>query len=219
VKTTHAGFLLAATLLGACGDDGGSDAGVDGPPDPCAPLMTFTGEYVAWDSGASFMGINVAEFTLRSDPSKTDTTAPNGRFEMCIPPADGFVDITPPAGSNIVGGSVVVEKGVLQFLPVQSYRSFTPTRAAEYGFSPTQAHVFVHIGGGSRTVASSVAAGVSKTFDGTAWTDGDTGTDLYLGNLDPQATTKLTITGGGVIGGTTIPLTAGQFTYVTLLAK
>jgi hypothetical protein len=211
--------LAAFVVLAACGDDGGTDAGVDGPPDPCAPLMTFNGEYVAWDSGASFMGIPQATFALRSDPTTKATTAPNGRFELCIPPADGFVDITSMAGSDIVPGSVVADKDVLQFLPIQSYRSFTPTRAAEYGFSAAQAHVFVHVAGGSRTVATAATAGVQKHFDGTAWVDGNTGTDIYLGNIDAAATTPLTITGGSVLGGGSIPLTAGAFTYVTLIAN
>jgi hypothetical protein len=214
---------LAVALLAACsgcGDDGGTDAGVDGPPDPCAPKMTFNGEYVSWDSGtAGFMGIPQATFALRSDPATNHVTAPNGRFEMCIPPEDGFVDVTPMAGSNLVAGTVVVKKDVLKFLPIQSYRSFTPTRAAEYGFSATQAHVFVHIAGGSRTVTTAATASVKKNFDGTAWVDGNTGTDIYLGNVDPQGTTTLTVTGGSVLGGGSIPLTEGAFTYVTLIAN
>jgi hypothetical protein len=211
--------LVVLAACAACGDDGGNDAGVDGPPDPCAPLMTFTGEYISWDSGASFMGIPQATFALRSDPATKSSTAPNGRFEMCIPPADGFVDITPMAASDIVPGTVVVQKDVLKFLPIQSYRSFTPTRAAEYGYSAAQAHVFVHVAGGSRTVTTAASAGVMKSFDGTAWVDGNTGTDIYLGNIDLAATTTLTVTGGNVLGGGSIPLAAGTFTYVTLIAN
>lgn len=211
--------VAALTVCSGCGDDGGNDAGVDGPPDTCAPLMTFTGEYVAWDSGASFMGIPQATFAVRGDPATTSTTAPNGRFDMCIPAADGFVDVTQMVGSDLVAGTVVVQKDVLKFLPIQSYRSFTPTRAAEYGFSPTQAHVFVHIVGGSRTVTTAANASVKKSFDGAAWVDGNAGTDIYLGNVDPQGTTSLTISGGNVLGGGTIPLTEGAFTYVTLIAN
>jgi len=211
--------VAALAACSGCGDDGGNDAGVDGPPDSCAPMMTFNGEYVAWDSGTSFMGIPQATFALRTDPATKSTTAPNGRFEMCIPPADGFVDVTPMAGSDLVAGTVVVKKDVLKFLPIQSYRSFTTTRAADYGFSPTQAHVFVHIAGGSRTVTTVANASVKKTFDGAAWVDGNTGTDIYLGNVDPQGMTSLAITGGSVVGGGTIPLTEGAFTYVTLLAN
>jgi hypothetical protein len=211
--------LVVLAACAACGDDGGNDAGVDGPPDPCAPMMTFTGEYIAWDSGTSFMGIPQATFALRSDPATKSTTAPNGRFEMCIPPADGFVDITPMAASDIVPGTVVVQKDVLKLLPIQSYRSFTEARAAEYGFSASDAHVFVHVAGGSRTVATAAAAGVKKTFDGTTWADGNTGSDIYLGNIPVQATTTLTISGGSVLGGGSIPLTAGAFTYVTVIAN
>lgn len=211
--------VLAACA--ACGDDGNStDAAIDGPPDSCAPAMTFTGEYITWDSGPTgFMGINGATFKHRADPAATSTTAPNGRFDMCIPAADGFVDVTQMAGSDVIAGTVVVNKNVISLQPVQSYRSFTTTRAADFGFSMTQAHVFVHVHGGSRTVMTAASASVQKTFDGTSWVDGNAGTDIYLGNVDPQGMTMLTITGGNAIGGGMIPLTEGKFTYVTVIAR
>lgn len=222
VRLAWLSLVVAACACSACGDDGnsGADAAIDGPPDPCAPAMTFTGEYLAWDSGgAGFMGIPGATFTHRADPAATDATAPNGRFEMCIPAADGFVDITPAGGSDIIAGTVVINKNVVSLQPVQSYRSFTTTRAADFGFSSTQAHVFVHVHGAARTVMTTANASVQKTFDGTNWVDGNAGTDIYLGNVDPQGTTMLTITGGSAIGGGTIPLTEGKFTYVTVIAR
>jgi hypothetical protein len=208
--------LTAVVVLAACEACGNGDPGVDGPPDPCAPKMTFTGEYVDWDSGASFMGIPQATFALRGDPALTDQTAPNGRFEMCIPPADGFVDITPMTGSSYVGGTVVVDHTVLQFLPVQSYRSFTAMRSADFAFDASKAHVYVHVVGAANTVVLGKPAGVTKIFDGSAWVDGATGTDFYFGNVATGGPTKLTVTGAPVYGGASVPLTAGAFTYVTL---
>lgn len=216
--TLRAGLAALALTVCACGDDGPSDAGPDGPPDPCAPMMTFTGEYLTWDSGtAGFMGINGATFTARGS-QVSSTTAPNGRFEMCIPAGDGSVDVANAAGSDLVDGVVIVDKDVLMHLPVQSYRSFTPARAAEYGFSASQAHVFVHVAGGSRTVSLDATAGVQKSFDGTAWVDGNAGTDIYLGNIDAQSAV-LTVSGGAAVGGGTIALSAGTFTHVTILAR
>ena len=110
-RLAYVTFALAACA--ACGDDGPTPM-VDTLPDPCAPEMTFTGEFVDWDSTeAAFHGVLGAKFALRSDPSKMSTTAPNGRFMMCIPAADGFVDVTPTAGSGYVGGTVVVIKSVI----------------------------------------------------------------------------------------------------------
>ena len=87
------------------------------------------------------------------------------------------------------------------------------TRAADFGFSATMAQVYVHVDGGPKAVTIGATAGVTKHFDGTTWVDGNTGTDVYLGNIPVQATTTLTV--GGTAAGT-IPLTAGQFTFVTV---
>ena len=84
-----------------------------------------------------------------------------------------------------------MNKAVVQSGAMLSYRSFTTTRAADFGFSATQAQVFVHVDGGSRTVdARPQPAGVQKNFDGTTWADGATGTDFYLGNIAGTATTS-----------------------------
>jgi hypothetical protein len=209
-------LLLVLTAGGACGDDGGTpaDASIDTPPDPCAPDMTMTGEYVDWDSTeAGFHGIFMASFVDRADSSKMASTAPNGRFMFCIPAEDGFVDITPMTGSDYVAGTVVVDKATIQSGAMQSYRSFTTTRAADFGFSAAMAHVYVHVASSAKEVTLGEAAGVTKHFDGTTWVDGNTGTDVYFGNVDPQATTTVTV--GGTDAGT-IPLAAGKFTYLTV---
>ena len=213
-------LVLVLAACSACGDDDGSTADA-APPDPCAPQMTFTGEYVDWDSGGSigFMGIAFANVTLRSDPTFTDVTAPNGRFEICIPAADGLADVIPMNGSTYPSGVIVVNRAVLSSLPTQSYRAFTSTRAADYGFSASLAHVFVHIVGGSRTVTPAAGAEVMQHNDGVNWTVGNTGTDLYFGNIPVSAQTTLNVEGGRVTGPTTIPLSAGAFTYVTLIAN
>jgi hypothetical protein len=210
-------LLLGALLLAACGDDG--MATVDAPPDPCMPEMQFTGEYVDWDSTeASFKGIFGAHFTLQGDATKTTMTAPNGRFILCVPAADGLADIEPMAGSEYIGGTVKIDKTVIQSGAMLSYRSFTTTRAADFGFDATKAHVFVHVHGGTRTVTTSDAPGVKKQFDGTSWVDGNTGTDIYLGNI-AASTTSLSVSGGGATGASSIPLTPGEFTYLTIVAK
>ena len=219
--TRHAVLALVLTACSACGDDGPNDASVDTIPDPCAPEMTFTGEYVDWDSsGTAFMGIFGATFTHRTVTTKTSMTAPNGRFMMCIPAMDAFVDVTPMAGSNYIAGAVVVNRAVVSSGAVLSYRSFTSTRAQAFGFLPALAHVYVHVDGPARTIGTAAPAQVKKTFTGTTWVDGDMGSDVYLGNIDPTSgTTLLTVTGGAATGAGSIPLTAGTFTYVTVKSQ
>lgn len=209
-------LLLVLAMGSACGDDGDTptDASIDTPPDMCAPDMTLTGEYVDWDSTeAAFRGIFGAELVHRGDPSKMKTTPPNGRLDFCIPAEDGFVDITPMMDSDYIAGTVVVNKATTQSGAVQSYRSFTTTRAADFGFSAAMAHVYVHVAGGAKEVTLGAAAGVTKHFDGTTWVDGNTGTDVYFGNVDPQATTTVSVDGNDA---GTIPLAAGKFTYLTV---
>ena len=210
--------LLAA--CSACGDDGGTSADA-APPDPCAPLMTLKGEYVDWDSGGTggFLGIFGATYVVRSDASISKITPPNGRLEACIPAADGFIDITPASGSGYVAGTIVVNRAAFLAQPEQSYRSFKDTRAADFGFSPSLAHVYVHVVGGSRTVTTAATPGTMQVLTGGTWAPGNTGTDIYLGNIPVSAQTMLTVTGGKVTGPTTIPLSTGAFTYVTLVAN
>lgn len=205
-------------LLAACGDDGGM-ATVDAPPDPCMPEMQFTGEYVDWDSTlTSFKGIFGAKFTLASDATKTTMTAPNGRFILCVPAADGLATVEPMAGSNYIAGTVKIDKTVIQSGAMLSYRSFTTTRAADFGFDATKASVFVHVHNGSRTVTTTDAPTVKQHFDGTAWSDGNTGSDIYLGGISGTMT-SLSVSGGGATGASSIPITPGQITYLTIIAK
>ena len=209
--------LMFLAACSACGDDGIPT--IDAPPDPCMPEMQVTGEYVDWDStSATFRGILGARFTLRSDPSKTASTAPNGRFILCVPAADGIIDITPMSGSEYIGGSLIVNKAVIQSGAMLSLRSFTSTRASDFGFSMTQAHVYVHVDGAAQTASTTANASVKKHFDNGTWVDGNTGNDIYLGNVDPQGMTSLSVTNSAK-GAGSIPLTEGKFTYVNVTTK
>lgn len=183
------------------------------------PQMQVTGEYVDWDSTeAAFHGIFGAQFTLRGDTSVTASTAPNGRFILCVPAADGLVDITPMAGSDYVPGTLVVNKAVIQSGALLSLRSFKSTRAADFGYQATQAQVFVHIDGGSRSASTTAAPSVMKHFENGTWSDGASGTDIYLGGITPQAMTSLDVPNSAK-GAGSIPLAAGSFTYVNVVAK
>jgi len=213
------GFLALLAAGSACGDDSGM-ATVDAPPDPCMPEMQFTGEFVDWDSSATaFRGIPQATFTLDADPTKTTMTAPNGRWILCVPASDGFATIAPMGlSASYVGGKVKIDKTVIQSGAMLSYRSFSMTRAADFGFDAGLAHVFVHVNGGTRTVTTAAAPAVKKQYDGTTWVDGNTGDNIYLGNI-AGTTTAVQVSGGGATGASSIPLTPGAFTFVTIIAK
>jgi hypothetical protein len=100
-----------------------------------------------------------------------------------------------------------------------SYRSFRVSRAADFSFTPGKAAVYVHVDGGDRTASTSTTAPVQKHFDATGmWVDGNTGSDIYLGNLQPDAMTSLSVPNTSK-GAGSIPLAATAFTWVTVVAK
>src|SRR5688572_8126055 len=66
----------------------------------CGDQLRFTGEYVDWDSDASFCGINNAVW---AEPGGAmNSTAPNGRFDLCLSRATATttVQITQPSGMS-----------------------------------------------------------------------------------------------------------------------
>jgi hypothetical protein len=106
---------LFLALAAACGDDGGSDtvdgavdadaapadAAGDSGPDAfvrCPGEVFFTGEYIDWDSTlTAFDGVENTDVTERGNPTNTDETSPNGRFELCVASGtDGDFDLTQP---------------------------------------------------------------------------------------------------------------------------
>jgi hypothetical protein len=183
--------------------------------------MTVTGEYVDWDSTeGAFKGVMGAKFTLESDASKSASTAPNGRFVMpCIAPQDGLIDVAPMAGSNYVAGTVIVNKAVIQSGAMLSYRSFTMTRGADFGFDATKAGVFVNVVGTPRAVTVA-GAGSPFAFDGSTWAAGNTGKNVYFPGVVPGITGMAMVTmTGTTLGAGSVPVAAGEITYVTLVAR
>lgn len=212
-------FALCALAFAACSDD--AQVFPDAPPDPCAPQMLVTGEYVDWDSTeASFRGVMGAKFTLQSDATKTASSAPNGRFIMpCIAPQDALINVEPMAGSDYVPGVVVVNKALIQTGAMLSYRSFTTTRGADFGFDAAKAGVFVHVEGTPRAVTVA-GAGSPFAFDGSSWAMGNTGQNVYFPGVVPGITGMATVSMSGTSVGTgSVPVSAGTITYLTILAR
>jgi hypothetical protein len=232
-------LVCVLLLAAACGDDGGA-ATVDAPPfdnGSCGDQLRFTGELVDWDStDNTFCGIVDAEFVVQGDGAM-DTTSPNGRFELCIPRTDApvLLDVTPsaansqcatPAAAYTLPGIAVANQAVILAGGFWSGRAFTTARQATFfqmaglTFDPAAAHVVVHVEGATpRAVALSAAHGAPQVFGNAAWTPGATGRHVYFPNVDTAGgTTMLSVT-GGALGTGTIPVVAGTFTYVTVIAN
>ncbi len=228
--------VLASLLVGcsACGDDGGDDVPTDATPvvdidnGSCGDQLRFTGEYVDWDNDTSFCGINEALFEVQGGQGAMDNTAPNGRFDMCI---DGsgttLVDVTPtadpsqctvPPSTYSLSGIAVANAAMLKAGGFWSARNFTADRQA-IGFTPDPAkgHVFVHIDGGSRTIAITGNHGETQAVAANDWAAGDTGHEVFFPNVDVGMTT-VSATGGAVVGTEQVPVAANKITYVSLKA-
>jgi len=225
-------------LLGACGDDGAGP--VDAAPVPvdidngsCGSEIRFTGEYVDWDSHKSFCGIN--EALIEVTGGSMDSTAPNGRFDLCIPEgATTQLDVTQPTAASqctvqpatyTIPTILFAQKAVIQSGGFFSARSFTTMRQTSFftmvgaAFDPTKAQVFVHIDGPERTVSIAATHGTTQAVRSVAasdWVAGAQGIDVFFPNVDVGSGTTTLTTDTGAIGTGSIPLVAGTITNVSL---
>ena len=221
--------LVAA--CSACGDDGDtpSDATpvVDIDNGSCGDQLRFTGEYVDWDNDETFCGIFEATFQVQGDGAM-DSTAPNGRFDMCIDGGDAItlVDITVspnnsactnPTSSYSLGGIAVANAATLRAGGFFSARNFTAARQATVGFTPDAAkgHVFVHVDGDNRTIAVTGNHDAPQANATTTWAAGDTGHEVFFPNVDPGMVT-ISATGGNVVGTGQVIVQANKITYVSV---
>lgn len=231
---TVIGIVAAAA---GCGDDGGgaSDASIviDIDNGSCGDELRFTGEYVDWDTNTAFCGIGDATVEVEGDGAM-DTTAPNGRFDLCVPrtsPTTKLV-VTQPAGNSqcaspqagyTVPTILVANRDVIQAGGFFSGRAFTTARQQSFfqmigvPFDATKAHVFVHVNGTPGAVSLAAAHAATQAIMTTTWGAGDVGKDVFFPNVDVgSGTTTLTVA-GGAIGTGSIPLVAGTITNVSVL--
>jgi hypothetical protein len=233
-------FVVSVTfVLGACGDDGAGP--IDAAPVPvdidngsCGAQIRFTGEYIDWDSHASFCGIN--EALIEVNGGAMDSTAPNGRFDLCIPDAPSTrLDVTQPTAmsqcttppsSYSIPTILFAQKAVIQSGGFFSGRAFTTERQASFftrvgaAFDSTKAQVFVHVDGPERTVSIAAAHGTTQAVrSGVAandWVAGAQGIDIFFSNVDVGTGTTMLTTDTAALGTGSIPLVAGTITNVSL---
>jgi hypothetical protein len=237
VNRLSLGLLLVACT--ACSDGSNNPVKKDGGPvdtlpvdsGPCPANQFFTGQYVDWDwTDTAACGIFGATFTVHGNSSLTDSTAPNGRFQLCLPSAAKTqVDITAPTAQSectmpksgyTMSGLTIADPAVLDAGQLLDYRNFTTNRQATLGVAldAAKAQVFVHVALTPQPVSISNASAATQYFDGTQWTTtGPLGVDVFFVNVDVgTGTTNVTMT-GGAIGAGSIPLVANKITYVTLV--
>lgn len=222
--------LLSIGLLGCPGGD--DDDSCPAPPTvtfdngTCGTDLRFTGEYVDFDNDTHFCGVFDATFTAGA---ATDTTAPNGRFDLCVPAAGGTVDITPaaalsectvPQSTYSLGGIAVASPEALKAGMFFSGRNITVARMTSLGVTldPGKAHVFVHVDQGSRTIAIAAGHDAPQAITDADWAAGDTGHEVFFPNVAAGGTTDVTVSGGCSVGAGSIPLVAGKITNISVLA-
>ncbi|MGN6107807.1 MAG: hypothetical protein ACTHU0_22055, partial [Kofleriaceae bacterium] len=163
-----------------------------------------------------------------------DTTAPNGRFDLCVPDAPvTLVDVTPAAGNSQcttppapyqIQGIAVANRAVIRAGGFFSARVFTTVRgpelfaAAGLAFDATKAHVLVHVNGNPRAVSLAANHDAAQAVAGTAWAAGNVGHDVFFPNVDPAGGSTMLDVTGGAIGTGSIPLAAGKITFVSVIA-
>ena len=224
------GALIVAALLPACSDDANShkDATIDSQ---CGADVFFTGEVVDWDSTETqFCGVFHAKLQVHGG-SPMVSTNPNGRFELCIAPAATTqIDITPPVdsvcaggGSYAIPGIAVANQATINTGKLFSARAITTQRVAtfypQFGltYDPAKAGVFVHVEGTPQAVAITAAHGTALSYDGTTWTAGATGKNVFFPNVD-VAGGMTGVTAGSAVGASTVVIAANTVTYLTVVA-
>jgi hypothetical protein len=224
-----------ALALGGCSGNPQkpADAAIDtvvAGDGPCGAETFFTGELVDFfNADTTFCGIFMASLQVHGDASRTGTTNPNGRFQLCLAPAATTqVDVTPPTGMSecsnprstyAVPGMLIANKAVIDAGGLISARSFTVAKAPSFAFDAAKAQVFVHVDGTPRAVSITGTHDASQVWNGSVWAAGDTAADVYFPNLDPTAGTTAVTVAGGAIGTGSVPIAAGTFTYVTVIAN
>jgi hypothetical protein len=189
---------------------------------------------VDWDStDARFCGIAGATWTVRGDPTRTLTTPPNGRVQLCVPHrAQTVVDVTPPAGGSPCPGLfgmpmntyrleavAIAPEAVLAAGGLFSTRAMVESRmlsmAAQIGepLAADHGQLFVHVTGAPHAVAISAGHAATQRFDGAGWAAGDTGSDVFFPNVMLGAPVAVSVAGGAV-GADSYTLEPGKLTYL-----
>ncbi len=226
-------FSIVVAAVPACGDDGGKavDAAIDAGAE-----TAYTGEIVDWDeSDTNFCGVFGAKLTVHGDAARTDTTNPNGRFNLMIGAgASTQIDVVPPTtasqcatgiGLYQLPGIMIIGDAVLATGKPSSYRMIGMDRVAPFfasvganAYDPTKAIVFVHVEGTPAEVAVGGTHDTPLAWSGTGWSKSNVGVDVVFPNTTPGTVSVAFQSLANGVGATMVPAVAGTITYATLVA-
>jgi len=229
--------LIAGLLaLAACGDNlnpavdarpidsAPADAAVDGP---CAVGRYVTGELLDVDSTtAALAGISNATFTQRGGTA-TDTTSPNGRFELCASSTTTYLfDVDAPA-THVDGIAYFEAEATSGGFRQASFRTWTPARAQTFypslglTYDPAKAHVLIHMvsDGANMTISGGSHDAPQRAIDPTnsgtlTWAGGADGRYVLFPNV--VSTTGMVSLIGDYSGQHDVPVEAGKITFAAL---
>lgn len=206
----------------------------------CGAEATLSGEMIDWDSTeTAFCGVAGAVWTVRGDASRKLTTPPNGRLAICLAhQAQTVLDVTPPSGGSQCPGLfgmpmntyplaavAILPDAVLSAGATFSVRAMVQSRMASMStqigasFDSGAGQLYVHVDGAARQVSISAAHAATQRFDGTRWTAGDTGSDVFFPNVAIGASPVAVSVAGGALGTGSFPLEAGKLTYLTVVTR
>jgi hypothetical protein len=160
-------------------------------------------------------------------------TNPNGRVSLTLPAMPRWqFDITPPTtGSECtmptgqmysVPGIAIVDAAVNDANGEYSSRAYSTMVAPMFGFNPALAQVLIHVDGTPRAVSITAGHDPPRSFtDANGWAvaSSDTGENVLFPNVDPAAGMTMVSVTGGATGEGMIPIVAGTFTYLSVIAN
>lgn len=235
--------LIAAVLATAC--EMSSNVTVDAAI-PDAPIVSdgaidadmesypFIGAMLDWDSTtAAPCPIVGAKWVTQYDTSRVGTTDADGAVTLPLTSFTQLVDVEPPLttttcstpqGSYQIRGLAIVPPAIHYGGGHFVARSFTTARAASFyasfgsSFDATRAQLLVHLDGPPRAVSITRAHAGAQAFDGTTWSAGASGVDVYFPNIDlAGGSTTIVSVVGGAIGTGSVSLPAGKLLYLTMI--
>lgn len=238
--TRLAALAVVLSACAGCGDDGGGKITVDIDNGTCAATeVRFTGEIVNWSSNPQGDFCGVLGATLANTNGGEISTAPNGRFDTCIPKGTAvtLVPVTPPAtpggcstgrtystAATMVADPTTIQAGAdfsLRLFDDDTRTTFFQQVGAAY--DATKGQLLVHVfGDTTRDIAISSAHDAAQAYVGgsatSAWAAGTHGDYVFFPNVALDGTTKITVAGQAIGAGAVSPA-AGQITGITVYTR
>jgi len=233
--------LGSLVVLAGCGGDSPAvpDATVDGASSDatvdagrCGADLFLTGEFLDFDwTPANAVGVAGAVWTVTGDPSRTSTTAPNGRVELCVPrggrvriDVDSPAAPQPPQTEPYLDGIYVADPSIFTGDRIFSVRGATvPQLQALFDgkgdptIDPDAAHLLVEVQGGSADDV--MLTGATSEPRRLYIPDGATSQYMLFVNIDSGAAgTTGTVTLTGAMGAGEVPLRGRTWTMTTIVA-